>query len=69
MDNIIQICSKVLGCVVTLESSIENIPGWDSLKTLQLVMALDEEGYSIPLEKIAKIYGISDIVEFARKRK
>ena len=36
-----------------------------SLKILQIIMTLDEEGVSIPLEKIAKIKSVSDIIAFA----
>ena len=38
---ILKIASDVLGLPVTEGSSIEDVPGWDSLKTLQIVMALD----------------------------
>ena len=46
---------------------MEDISGWDSLKTLQIVMALDEAGYEIPLEKIAEIKSVRDIMSFAQK--
>lgn len=68
-NTIFRISSQVLGCDVTLESSMSNVPGWDSLRTLQLVMALDEEGYFIPLEKIAELRTIGDIVAFAERKR
>ncbi|MDR1378932.1 MAG: acyl carrier protein [Synergistaceae bacterium] len=61
---IIGIVSEVLGVLVSESSSVEDVLGWDSLKTLQLVMALEEAGYEIPLEKIAEIRSIKDILVF-----
>jgi acyl carrier protein len=55
----------VLGFAVSEESSVENVVGWDSLKTLQMVMALDEVGYEIPLEKIAEIKSVRDVLAFS----
>ena len=46
---------------------MEDVPGWDSLKTLQIVMALDEAGYEIPLEKIAEIGSVRDILCAVKK--
>jgi len=65
MNAVVKIVSEVLGLPVTAESSMENTEGWDSLKTLQIVMALDEAGVSIPLEKIAEIRSVADIVRFS----
>ena len=65
MNAVVKIVSEVLGLPVTAESSMENTEGWDSLKTLQIVMALDEAGVSIPLEKIAEIRSVADIVCFS----
>jgi acyl carrier protein len=62
---IVGIVSEVLGTSVTEDSSVNNVAGWDSLKTLQIVMALEEAGYEIPLEKIAEIKSIQDIFSFA----
>ena len=50
MNAVVKIVSEVLGLPVTAESSMENTEGWDSLKTLQIVMALDEAGMPVPLE-------------------
>ena len=65
MNAVVKIVSEVLGLPVTAESSMEDTEGWDSLKTLQIVMALDEVGVSIPLEKIAEIRSVADIVRFS----
>ena len=61
---IIDIVSEVLGMPVSEESSVENVSGWDSLKTLQIVMALDEAGYEVSIEKIAEIKSVRDILSF-----
>ncbi|MDR1622059.1 MAG: acyl carrier protein [Synergistaceae bacterium] len=65
MQNVIEIISEALGTPVFEDSSIDSVAGWDSLKTLQIVMALDEAGYEIPLEKIAEIKSVRDILSFA----
>ena len=67
MARMIDIVSDVLGTPVSEESNLENVVGWDSLKTLQIVMALDEAGYEIPLEKIAEIKSVGDILSFSKK--
>ena len=64
---IIDIVSEILGEPVSEESSAESVAGWDSLKTLQIVMALDEAGYEIPLEKIVDIKSVRDILSFVQK--
>lgn len=65
MQTVFKIVSKILGQDVTAETSMDNTEGWDSLKTLQIVMALDEAGLSIPLEKIAEIRSVADILRFS----
>jgi acyl carrier protein len=67
VTQIIDIVSEVLGSPVSEDSSVESAAGWDSLKTLQIVMALDEAGYEIPLEKIAEIRSVRDILSFVTK--
>lgn len=65
-ERILEVAKDVLGKHVDEASDINNTPNWDSLKTLQIIMALDEEGITIPLEKIAKIKSISDLINFAK---
>lgn len=65
MQTVFKIVSEILGQEVTADTSMENTEGWDSLKTLQIVMALDEAGVSIPLEKIAEVRSVADIVRFS----
>ena len=51
-----------------LDRTVDNLSSFDdvsSLKILQIIMTLDEEGISVPLEKIAKIKSVSDIIAFA----
>jgi acyl carrier protein len=67
VQNIIDIISEVLGTSVSEDSSVDDVAGWDSLKTLQIVMALDEAGCEIPLEKIAEIRSVRDVVTFAKQ--
>lgn len=67
MQTVFKIVSEILGQEVTADTSMENTEGWDSLKTLQIVMALDEAGVSIPLEKIAEIRTVADIARFSRQ--
>lgn len=64
-DRIIEIASAVLGAGVEGKTAMKDVPGWDSIKTLQIIMALDEAGIIVPLEKIAKVRSIGDIINFA----
>ena len=65
MQTVFKIVSEILGQEVTADTSMENTEGWDSLKTLQIVMALDEAGMPVPLERIAEIRTVADIVRFS----
>ena len=56
------VASAILGYSVDASSSLEDA---GSLKILQIIMALDEEGISVPLEKIAKVKSVGDIIAFA----
>lgn len=68
-DLLLQIVAEVLGQPVTIASSVENVSGWDSLKTIQLVMALDESGFNIPLGRIAEIHSVGDIVALVEQKR
>lgn len=68
-DLLLQIVAEVLGQPVTIASSVENVSGWDSLKTIQLVMALDESGFNIPLGRIAEIRSVGDIIALAEQKR
>jgi acyl carrier protein len=64
-EAIIGVVRAVLGTDASLWTSMENTPNWDSLKTLQIVMGLDETGISVPFEKIAEIRSVLDITRVA----
>ena len=61
---VIAAASDILGYSVDASSSLADV---SSLKILQVIMALDEEGISVPLEKIAKVKSISDILAFTEE--
>lgn len=64
-DQIIELIETILGEGVTIDTSMANTPRWDSLKTLQIVMALDENGITLPFERIAEIRSVEDIVSLS----
>jgi len=66
-ETILQTVRSVLGDDADESATMANTPSWDSLKTLQIVMALDEEGVAIPFERIAEIKSVADIVSFAER--
>ncbi|EHL68318.1 hypothetical protein [Cloacibacillus evryensis] len=63
-DKIIAAVSDVLGHTVDKRTIFDDV---SSLKMLQIIMALDEKGISVPLEKIAKIKSMEDIFTFAEE--
>lgn len=62
---ILKTVGEILECPVSLTTLRTDVPEWTSLKMLQIVMALDELGINLPLEKIADIRGVSDMVAMA----
>ncbi|NLK37262.1 MAG: hypothetical protein GX299_04185 [Epulopiscium sp.] len=66
-DKILGTVSEILGLDINENSIMEDIDKWDSLKTLQIIMALDEKNISIPLEKIAKVKSVKDLIIFAEE--
>jgi acyl carrier protein len=62
---IISVVQSVLGCEASFDTSMDSAPNWDSLKTLQIVMGLDEAGISVPFERIAEIRSVADIIRMA----
>lgn len=67
MQKITDIVSNILGVLVTETTKMEDVAGWDSMRTLQIVMAMDEAGLPIPLEKIAEVRSVADLIKFAGK--
>lgn len=54
---------------VTVESSPETIESWDSLKHIELVMALEQQvGIEIMPEEIEEIQKIGDIIRIVQKK-
>ena len=66
-DKILGTVSEILESDINENSKKEDIDKWDSLKTLQIIMALDEKNISIPLEKIAKVKSVKDLIMFAEE--
>lgn len=64
---ILKTVSEVLDCPVSRTTQKLDIPEWGSLKMLQIVMALDEIGIYLPLEKIADIRGVPDMIVLASR--
>ena len=64
MQKIIDTVSGILGVPVTENTAMEDVKGWDSMRTLQIVMALDEAGLPIPIERIAEIHSVADVIRF-----
>ncbi|MDR1133326.1 MAG: acyl carrier protein [Synergistaceae bacterium] len=62
---ILDIAQSVLGEGISEDASMGTCPDWTSIKTLQIVMELDEAGVSIPFEKIAEIRSVADIMRIA----
>lgn len=63
---ILNIARNVLGAEISEDTSMKTCPEWTSIRTLQIVMGLDEAGVSIPFEKIAEIRSVGDIMRLAR---
>ncbi len=62
--------SSILRVTVTRSSSRANTEQWDSLRHLQIVSGLEEEfGIDIPIEKVAEIVSISDILQYVESEK
>lgn len=59
---ILSIVSDIIESPVDEKTGFQDI---NSLKLLQIIMALDEEEITIPLEKISSIKSVSDILIFA----
>lgn len=64
-EKILAVVSDMLNIEATLDTKMEETAKWDSLKTLQIIMRLEEEEVFVPIEKIAKIKSVSDIAGFA----
>ncbi len=69
-EKIIQWISSILRVSVTRDSSRGNTEQWDSLRHLQIVSGLEEEfGIDIPIDKVAEIVSVADILRYAESGK
>ena len=69
-EKIIQWISSILLVSVTRDSSRGNTEQWDSLRHLQIVSGLEEEfGIDIPIDKVAEILSVSDILRYVESVK
>lgn len=66
-NKILGIIKDVLDNDITISTSMDNCPDWSSLKTIQIVMALDDNGIKIPIEKMPSIKSIQDIINIAKE--
>jgi len=69
-EKIIQWISSILRVSVTRDSSRGNTEQWDSLRHLQIIAGLEEEfGIDIPIDKVAEILSVSDILRYVESVK
>ena len=72
-DDFIAFAASVLGVAperLTLETACGDIPEWDSVMHLRLVMEAEARyGVSIPLEKIPALHTLADFVRVIGEEK
>jgi len=62
---VLRCVGEILKKEVNLDTSVKNTPNWDSLKMVQIIMSLDENGIGVPLEKLATVESIRDLVRIS----
>lgn len=67
-EQLLEIIKPILGNAYNKTPEDHSTP-LDSLKVLQIIMALDEAGFSIPMEHIASIRSVNDILNLAASDK
>lgn len=68
-DTVLQVSSSVLKQPVSLASTRENTPGWDSLKQVELIFAIEDElGIQFDESEIEQLTGVQAIIELALGR-
>lgn len=67
-SRVIALVSDILGVPVTLESSMDNVSGWDSLKHMQVIFAF-EDAFALRLNdgEIVALRSIKALVERANR--
>ena len=66
-NKILEIAKDILGNDITVSTTMNNCPDWSSLKTIQIIMALDDVGIKIQIEKMARIKSIKDIIDISNE--
>ena len=63
-ERVIKVMSKVFGCPVTVESTIETVAEWDSLRHMELIVALEHEfDVMFATDELAELVTVPRIVE------
>lgn len=66
-NKILEIAKDILGNDINVSTTMNNCPDWSSLKTIQIIMALDDAGIKIQIEKMARIKSIKDIIDISNE--
>lgn len=63
IEDVLNVIKKVLGRDdITEDTQIKDIPEWDSLKHLQIIMEIEDRfKVQIPLEKVGEISSVKDL--------
>ena len=73
LEKIQEVFEDVFDCEpeqVTLETTIDNLDEWDSLKHLQLVTTLEEEfNHKFSMDEIINLNSVAKIIESLQKNK
>lgn len=64
-NKIINVIKEILETDVNEQTTVDSCPNWTSLKMLQMVMALEEEGIAIPIEKMTQIHSVADLIRLS----
>ena len=70
MVNLLDIMSDVFECDIEdidKDAEINEIPGWDSLNHVRLIVALNAEGLDIPTSQVAELTSFKSLSEFIEK--
>jgi len=64
-EEILSVIREMLGRKVSLEDKIEDIPEWDSLKYLQIVLEIEDRfKINVPMDVVMSIDNVKELVEF-----
>lgn len=66
---VLAVLAAVLKCEVSLDSTRQNTPRWDSLKHIEIMFATEDElGLQFSEEELTKLDGVGKIVDLALQR-